>query len=94
MLDKIKANFQLIFGIILAIVTGAYFYEKSKRKSAEAIADNKEMLDKLNEGDKQLAKNNGQLQSEEAKREEIKKEAEDAKRDDSKDATDFLNKRS
>lgn len=79
---------------LLAIITGAFFFERSRRKSAEAIADNKDVLDKINEGDKQKAANDGQLQSEEAKREEIQKEAENAKKsNDNDDAADFFNRR-
>lgn len=93
-MDKIKENLKLIFGLVLAIMTGAYFYEKSRRKSAEAIADNKDMLDVLNQLDSRKATNDGQLKSEEIKREEIKKEVEDAKRNsnDTSDA-DFFNGR-
>jgi uncharacterized protein (DUF3084 family) len=93
MLEKIKSNIQLIIGGLVAILSLAFLFERQKRKEAEAIADNKEVLDELNKGDKQKASNDGQLQAEEVKREEIRKEAEDAKADDSSDATDFLRKR-
>lgn len=92
-MDKLKENFKLIVGFVLALVTGAFLYERSRRKSAEAIADNKEVLDKLNEGDAEKAKNDGQLASEEEKREDIKRETEDRKSDDSDDPTDFFNRR-
>jgi len=69
-------------------------YERSRRKSAEAIADNKEVLDKINEGDKQKASNDGQLDSEELKREEIKKDAEDEKKSNNDDdAAEFFKRR-
>ena len=93
MLEKIKSNIQLIIGGLVAILSLAFLFVRQKRKEAEAIADNKEVLDELNKGDKQKASNDGQLQAEEVKREEIRKEAEDAKADDSSDATDFLRKR-
>lgn len=88
-MDKVKK----ILGVFLLILTGAFLFERSRRKSAEAIADNKEMLDKLNEGNKEMAKNNGQLEAEEEKRNEIRKEADDRKSDDSSDVADFLRKR-
>jgi hypothetical protein len=93
MLNKIKEYWQLALGLLLAVVSGAYLIERSKRKSAEAVADNKEMLDNLNVGNKELAKNDGKLQSEEEKREEIRKDTNAAKQDDSGDASDFLSKR-
>jgi hypothetical protein len=88
-MDKLKQA--LLF--ILAVVTGAFFYERSRRKSAEAIADNKEVLDELNKGDKQKALNDGKLESEEAKREEIKQQSESDKRDNSGDVAEFFRKR-
>lgn len=92
-MDKLKENLKLIFGLILAIVTGAFLVERSRRKSAEAVADNKEMLDELNKGDAKIAKNDGQLAAEEEKRNDIKKETDAAKRDDSSDPADYFNRR-
>lgn len=71
-------------------MTGAFLYEREKRAESDALADNKEDLDKLNEMNKRISANDGKLETEEAKREEIKKEAENAKSDNS---TDFLKKR-
>lgn len=88
-MDKVKK----ILAFLLVIVTGAFLFERSRRKSNEAIADNHEMLNKLNEGNKQKAQNDGQLASEEEKRNEIRKEADDRKSDDSGDVADFLRKR-
>lgn len=93
MLQKIKDKLESIFVIGLFIVSGAFLYERSRRKSAEAIADNKEDLDKINELNKQISSNDGKLEAEEQKRNEIKKEAEDAKSDDSTDPTEFLKRR-
>lgn len=87
-------NFKKLLAALLFIVTGAFLFERSRRKSAEAIADNKEMLDKLNEGDKQKAANDGKLESEEAKRDEIRKEADESKKsNDNDDAADFFKRR-
>lgn len=93
MWDKIKTNLQLVFGFVLLVVSGAFFYERQKRKEADAIADNKEVLDKVNDINRQVEANKGKLESEESKRADIKKEADNAKRDDSDDPSDFLNKR-
>ena len=94
MLAKLKANIEVVVGFVLMIVTGAFLYERSRRKSAEAVADNKEVLDKINEGDKDISKNTGLLEAEEVKREEIKKEAENAKNDGSNDdIAEFLKRR-
>lgn len=93
MFEKIKSSWQTIVGVLLFIMTGAFLYEKSKRESAEAIADNKETLDKVNEIHKEIASNDGKLESEEAKRADIKKETEKEKADDSDDASKFLGNR-
>lgn len=93
MLEKIKSYWQTILGALLLIMTGAFLYEKSKRESAEAIADNKEDLDKINEIQKQISSNDGKLEAEEAKRAEIRKEAEDAKSNNDDDASSFLKRR-
>lgn len=90
MLDKIKLYWQTIVGALLVIMTGAFLFEKSKKESAEAIVDNKETLDKVNAITKQIASNDGQLDAEEKKREDLQKAGENAK---SSDATDALNKR-
>lgn len=89
-MDKVKK----ILAALLLIVTGAFLFERSRRQSAEAVADNKDVLDKLNEGNKEIAKNDGQIEAEKEKQDDIRKEANDAKSDDSSDVADFLNKRS
>lgn len=83
-----------VLAALLFIMTGAFLYQRSRANSAEAVADNQEMLEKLNEGNKEIAKNDGQLESEEAKREEIRKET-DAKKADAPntDDADFFNNR-
>lgn len=93
-METLKNNLKLIFGVIMMFITGAFLYERSRRKSAEAIADNKDVLDKINESDKVITKNNGLLEAEEQKREDIKKEATDAKNDsDGADDAEFFRKR-
>jgi hypothetical protein len=93
MLEKLKNNFQALLAILLFIMSGAFIYERSRRKTTDAIADNKEDLDKINEMNKQISSNSGQIEAEEAKRADIKKEMNDAKSDDNSDATDFLKRR-
>lgn len=88
-MDTVK---KILAGLLL-IVTGAFLFERSRRKSNEVIADNKEMLDKLNESDKKKSANDGKLEAEEAKREELRKEAENAKSDDSVDLAEFFKRR-
>lgn len=87
--DKVKAAFAALF----LLVTGAFFYERSRRKSAEAINDNKEVLDEIAKGDAKKAVNDEKLKAEEEKREELRKDGDAAKSDDSSDVADFLKKR-
>lgn len=92
-METIKKYFGIIVGLVLAALTGAFLYERSRRKSAEAIADNQDVIDKLNKGDKVITKNEGLLESEEVKRNEIAKDADDRKSDTSESLVDFLKKR-
>lgn len=92
MFNKIKQYWEYAITLALFILSGAFLYERSRRKSAEAIADNKEDLDKINELNKQISSNDGKLEAEEEKRKQIEKEAEDAKSKDD-DVSEFLNKR-
>lgn len=93
MLDKIKQYWQQGLEVLVGILAIAFLFERSKAKSAEAVADNEEVIKKLNEGNKQLSANEGKLESEEAKRSDIQKEVEKQKQDDSQDPTEFLKKR-
>ena len=92
-METIKKYFGIIVGLVLAILTGAFLYERSRRKSAEAIADNQDMIDELNKGDKVITKNEGLLEAEEVKRNEIAKDADDRKSDTSESLADFLKTR-
>ena len=92
-MEKLKKYGSLIIGLLMAILTGAFLFERSRRKSAEAVADNKEVLDKINEGDKQITRNDGNLQAEEDKRAQIQKEVQDDKADDTESPSDYFNKR-
>lgn len=88
-LDKVKTAIAAIF----LFVTGAFFYERSRRKNLEAINDNKEVLDEIAKGDAKKVVNDEKLKAEEEKREEIRKDGDTAKSDDSSDVADFLKKR-
>lgn len=59
---------------LFVIVLGGLFFERSKRKSAEGALDNLETKKEVLKLEKDTAKNTGQLEAEEAKREEIKSE--------------------
>lgn len=68
-------NTNYLLGIIAALV-GAFFYQKNKANSAEARNDNLDVKEKLNTVDQDIAKNNGNLESEQQKQNELKKEIE------------------
>lgn len=84
----------ILFGVIAALV-GGFFYQKSKKDSAEALLQNQDTKKALNELDKTVAKNDGLLTAEEEKRKQLEKdlEAEKAKDVSQKDLTDFFNNR-
>lgn len=69
---------QYLLGLGAAIFA-AFIYLKTKKDSAEALNENIDTKNQINEIDKQVAKNDGELQSEEDKRKQLEKEAEDAK---------------
>lgn len=87
-LEKIK-NYLLA---LLGVLAGLFFYERSRRKSAEAVADNQKTIDKLNELNKQSSKLQGEMLSEEEKRKELDKDKENEKSNTNGDA-DFFNDR-
>ena len=74
---------------ILAVVAGilAVFF-RSKANSSEALLENNKTNQEILELDKQLAKNEGLLEAEEAKREELQKEVKDVSKED---LVDFVN---
>lgn len=92
MLDKIKAYWQKFLEVALIIMAGAFLIERNRRKVDEALIDNEKTLAKVDQDKEKIADNTGQIQSIEQHREEIQKEATDAKSSDT-DATDFLNRR-
>jgi ABC-type Na+ efflux pump permease subunit len=88
------AILQVLIPLIGALL-GMFVYERTKRKSAEALNDNQETLSKVNELDKELSKNEGLLAAEEEKRKDLKEGMENEKRSISaKDSIlEFFNRR-
>lgn len=78
----------------LAALGGLFLYEKSKRKSAEALNENVETKEKLNELNKDIIKNEALNEAEEEKRKQIEKESEEKKNEkvDRDNLLDWLNK--
>lgn len=64
---------------IFALLAGFGIYNFIKRRSAEALNQNNEVKSQLNEQDKNKAKNDGLLSSEEEKRSDVKKSADERK---------------
>lgn len=65
--------------LLVAGLGGAYFFERNKRQSAEAIIKNKDVLDKNQELQAGVDRNNAALSQEEQNREEVKKKLADSK---------------
>lgn len=61
-------------GAAFAALLAWLFYERSKRKSAEGLLENQETKEKLIEKDKQINVHEANLEVEESKREELKKQ--------------------
>jgi hypothetical protein len=64
---------EYLIGIVVGLM-GLLFYERSKRKSAEGSLDNLETKKEVLEVEKNLSKNEGLIEAEKEKREEIKNE--------------------
>jgi hypothetical protein len=64
---------EYLIGIVVGLV-GLLFYERSKRKSAEGSLNNLETKKEVLEVEKNLSKNEGLIEAEKEKREEIKNE--------------------
>lgn len=64
---------EYIVGLLVTLV-GLLFYERSKRKSAEGSLENLETKKEILTIDKDVSKNNGLIEAEKEKREEIKNE--------------------
>ena len=71
---------------ILALIVSLFsyiIYSDHRRKIAETLAENFHLKNKLNEGNKDIAKNEGLDEAEEEKRSEILKDLEHNKYEDS-----------
>lgn len=85
---------EYIIGILVALL-GGFFYQKSKRETAEARNENLETKEKLNDINKNISKNQGSLEAEEQKQNELRKDLDAAKitEDTITNIVDWLNKR-
>ena len=92
MFDKIKQYWQTALEALVGILTLAFLYEKRKADTDSALVAEDAIKDQVAALQKQVDSNDGQLQAEESKREDLKKEGEDAKSSDA-DASTFLAKR-
>lgn len=77
---------------LIVLLGGAYLFQRSKLKSAEALNDNNEALKEVQKINGEVEKNKGLLGAEEEKRKEIAKETEDEKTNTNADAG-FFNSR-
>ena len=80
---------ETLVALIVGLV-GAFLFQRSKTKSAEAINDNLEIKEDLLEKKKEIIKNQGLIEAEEQKREEIKN---DEKNPTLIDIADYINRR-
>lgn len=86
------------WGYIVAafsLILGMLFYERSRRKSAEALNDNAETLEKVLEKEESIMKNNASLEVEEEFRKKEEQSLENKKNEDlsTSNLVDFFNKR-
>lgn len=77
-----------ILGILAGVAGILAVFFRSKANSSEALLENNKTNQEILELDKQLAKNEGLLEAEEAKREELQKEVKDVSKED---LIDFVN---
>ena len=82
----------LIAALIIAV--GFAYYQYKKRQSAEALNDNLETKEKVNDIQKDIDKNDALINAEKEKREELERKAEEEKNKDvsKDDLLDFFNK--
>ena len=79
------------FGLVLSL----FFYERTKRKSAEALNDNLDVKEKILNKQSDINKNEASLDSEAQKREDLKNNLKDSENEksDLPGLVDFFNKR-
>lgn len=78
---------------VLGLAVGAFLFQRGRANNAEALLQNLETKQELNTIDQTIAKNDGLIQSEEQKRSELEKQAQDekAKEVTQEDLLKFLN---
>jgi len=72
-----------------AAILAALYYLWTKKNSAEALNENIDVKNQINESDKEVSKNTGLLASEEEKRKQLEKELEE-KRNENPDRSSLL----
>lgn len=79
----------------VGVLLGAFFFERSKAKSAEALNENIETKEEVQKLQAIKDVNNASIQSEEQKREDIAKQSSDekSKPTSSTELLDFLNRK-
>jgi hypothetical protein len=92
MLNKIKQYWQYALEALVGILTLAFFFERSKANTNEALVAEQKTQEQVATLQKQADVNDSKLIEESDKREEIKKEATNEK-SESSDTTDYLSKR-
>lgn len=81
---------EILIGLV-GVLAGWLFFERNRRKSAEALNHNLETKEELLEKDKEISNNNASLALEEKRREDLNKQT--GNKDETvKDVLDFLNK--
>lgn len=83
-----------LIGLVVALL-GGFLYQRNRANVASARNENLEVKEQLNDINKDIAHNDGALESEEQKQSELRKELEDAKlsEGDVESIANFLNKR-
>jgi len=87
-----------VWGYVVAafsLILGLFFMERSKRRSAEALNDNADTLEKVRKKESEVMKNNAQLLAEEQLRNNEREALESKKNEDlsASNLVDFFNKR-
>lgn len=81
---------------IIAVLSGLFLFERSKRRSAEAINTNLETKEKVNDIQKDVDINNAEIEVEKQKQADAQKKADEekAKNVSKDDLLDFFNDKS
>jgi len=87
-------NLTSILITLVLLLGGGLWYEFRKRKSAEALNDNIETKEKIDEAQKDIIKNEALIEASKQKQDEIQKKLDEEKNKDvsKDDLLDFFNK--